>query len=278
MKIGCNTVAFRKNPLEFALERISTAGYEYVEVEANLSWCPHADPWTDDPVKFKEKIASFGFKGVSAIGSHRELITSEQGVKDILQALKWSKDAGVPVVLTGEGRLPSNMTTQDALLILKDRLAKIAEVAEQNQVNLALEDHGSISLASLDGLPLILSLVKSDWIGVNFDTANIHRGDYVGTDRGGYEWKLGQIAGHSEVELLRRVIKRVKHLHIKDVIGRDAVTLGKGDIDLLGCIKILKEAGFNGVLSYETEGMQDPEESQAMIVASRQFLIDALKV
>ena len=278
MKIGCNTVAFRKNPLEFALERISTAGYEYVEVEANLSWCPHADPWTDDPVKFKEKIASFGFKGVSAIGSHRELITSEQGVKDILQALKWSKDAGVPVVLTGEGRLPSNMTTEDALLILKDRLAKIAEVAEQNQVNLALEDHGSISLASLDGLPLILSLVKSDWIGVNFDTANIHRGDYVGTDRGGYEWKLGQIAGHSEVELLRRVIKRVKHLHIKDVIGRDAVTLGKGDIDLLGCIKILKEAGFNGVLSYETEGMQDPEESQAMIVASRQFLIDALKV
>ena len=277
MKIGCNTVAFRKNPLEFALERISTAGYEYVEVEANLSWCPHADPWTDDPIKFKEKITSFGFKGVSAIGSHRELITSEQGVKDILQALKWSKDAGVPVVLTGEGRLGTNMTKEEALPILKDRLAEIAEVAEKNRVYLALEDHGSISLASLEGLPALISLVMSDWIGVNFDTANIHRGDYVGTDRGGYEWKLGQIAGHSETELLRRVVDRVKHLHIKDVTGRDAVTLGKGDIDLPGCIKILKEANFDGVLSYETEGMQDPEESQEMIVASRQFLIDALK-
>ncbi len=199
MKIGCNTVAFRRNSLEYALERISAAGYEYVEVEANLSWCPHADPWTDDPIKFQEQIANFGFKGVSAIGSHRELITSEQGVKDILQALKWSKEAGVPVVLTGEGRLTGGMTTEDALPILKDRLAELAEVAEQNRVYLALEDHGSISLASLDGLPLLLSLVKSDWIGVNFDTANIHRGDYVGTDRGGYEWKLGQIAGHSEV-------------------------------------------------------------------------------
>jgi sugar phosphate isomerase/epimerase len=277
VKIGCNTVAFRKNSLEFALERISAAGYEYVEVEANLSWCPHADPWIDDPIKFKDQIAKFGFKGVSAIGSHRELITSEQGVKDILQALKWSKDAGVPVVLTGEGRLSNGMTTEGALPILKDRLAEIAEVAEQNRVYLALEDHGSISLASLDGLPLLLSLVESDWIGVNFDTANIHRGDYVGTDRGGYEWKLGQVAGHSEVELLRRVVDRVKHLHIKDVTGRDAVTLGKGDIDLLGCIKILKDAKFDGVLSYETEGMQEPDESQTMIVASKKFLIDALR-
>ena len=277
MKIGCNTVAFRKDTLEFALERISAAGYEYVEVEANLAWCPHADPWADDPTKFKETVAGFGFKGVSGIGSHRELITSEQGVKDIAQALKWSKAAGVPVVLTGEGRLPRDMTQEDALLILKDRLAELAEVAEQNGVYLALEDHGSISLASLEGLPIILGLVRSDWIGVNFDTANIHRGDYVGTDRGGYEWKLGQIAGHSEVELLRRVVDRVKHVHFKDVTGRDAVTLGKGDVDLLGCIKILRDARFEGVLSYETEGMQDPEESQAMIVASKQFLVDALK-
>ena len=42
MEIGCNTVAFRKHPLEYALERIAAAGYRYVEVEANLSWCPHA--------------------------------------------------------------------------------------------------------------------------------------------------------------------------------------------------------------------------------------------
>jgi len=277
VEIGCNTVAFRKYPLEFALERISAAGYEFVEVEANLSWCPHADPWTDDPVKFKEKIASFGFKGVSAVGSHRELISSEQGVKDILQALKWSKEAGIPVVLTGEGRLTNGMTTEDALPILKDRLAELAAVAEESRVYLCLEDHGGISLASLDGLPLLLNLVKSDWIGANFDTANIHRGDYVGTDRGGYEWKLGQVTGHSEVELLRRVVDRVKHLHMKDVTGRDAVTLGKGDIDLLGCIEILKDAHFDGVLSYETEGMQEPDESQAMIVASRKYLIDALR-
>ncbi len=276
MEIGCNTVAFRKYPLDYALERITSAGYRYVEVEANLSWCPHADPWQDDPLKFKEKVQSYGFAGVSAIGSHRELITSEEGVRDIAQSLEWCRAAGVPVVLTGEGRKPAEMSNAETLSILKDRLAHLAEVAEKNRVYLAIEDHGSLSLTP-DGLPQILALVQSKWIGVNFDTANIHRGDYVGTDRGGYEWKLGATTSYSETELLSKVVKRVKHTHIKDVIGRDAVTLGKGEIDLLGCLAILKQGGYQGVLSYETEGMQSPEESQEMITISRQFMVDALK-
>ncbi|MCL6087443.1 MAG: TIM barrel protein, partial [Actinobacteria bacterium] len=134
MKIGCNTVAFRKMDLDYALEKISEAGYEYVEVEANLKWCSHADPWRDDPVKFKDKIKSFGFKGVSAIGSHRELITSEQGVKDIKRALEWAHEADVPVVLTGEGRIPQDMSVEDALYTLKERYKEILEVAEKYKV------------------------------------------------------------------------------------------------------------------------------------------------
>jgi sugar phosphate isomerase/epimerase len=276
MEIGCNTVAFRRESLDYALERIASAGYEFVEVEANLKWCPHADPWEDDPLEFKQKVANHGFKGVSAIGCHRELITYEQGVKDIAQALEWCHAAGVPVVLTGEGRLPPEMSIEQALDILKGRLERLAEVAEKNQVYLALEDHGSISLTP-DGLPRIINLVQNDWLGVNFDTANIHRGDYVGTDRGGYEWKLGAKTSYSEIELLNKVVSKVRHTHIKDVIGRDAVVLGKGEVDILGCLKVLKEAGYQGVLSYETEGMQDPEESQSMIVASRTYLKEALQ-
>lgn len=275
MRIGCNTVDFRKMDLDYALEKIAKAGYEYVEVEANLKWCSHADPWKDDPVKFKDKIKSFGFKGVSAIGSHRELITSDQGVKDIKRALEWAHDAVVPVILTGEGRIPEGMTVEDAISILKPRYGEILEVAEKNKVFLAIEDHGSISLTP-DGLPRLLSLVESEWFGVNFDTANIHRGDYVGTDSGGYEWKMGAKSSYDEVKLLKKVADKVKHVHIKDVIGRNAVTLGKGEINLKGCLKILKDANYSGVLSYETEGFEDPEEAYKMIVESREYLINTL--
>lgn len=271
MIIGCNTVAFRRESLDFALDKIASAGYKYVEVEANLMWCPHADPWRDDPIKFKEKIRNFGFEGVSAIGSHRELITSEQGVKDIARSLEWCHEAEIPVALTGEGRKPAEMSTAQALSILRGRLEILSEVAEKNRVYLALEDHGSISLTP-EGLPQIVDLVHSDWIGVNFDTANIHRGDYVGTDREKYEWKLGGTTSYSETELLHKVVGKVKHTHIKDVVGRDAVILGKGEVDIKGCVQILKEGGYKGVLSYETEGMQTPEESVAMILASKKYL------
>ncbi len=275
MEIGCNTVAFRSHSLDFALERIAKAGYRYVEVEGNLSWCPHVNIRKDDPLKFKGKIQSYGFVGVSGLGNHRELITREDGFLDILQAFEWCHEAGIPVLSTGEGRKPDVMSTQEAMIILKDRLQALAETAQKNQVYLALEDHGSISLTP-NGLPDILNLVQSDWIAVNFDTANIHRGDYVGTTSEGYEWKLEQATKYDELELLEKVVHRVKHTHIKDVVGRDAVTLGTGEVDIAGCIKMLKTGGYAGVLSYETEGMQSPEDSFKMIVNSKKYLEEAL--
>jgi L-ribulose-5-phosphate 3-epimerase len=275
MNIGCNTVAFRNHPLDFALERIAAAGYEYVEIEANLKWCPHLDPWKDDPIRFLDQIKSYGFKGVSAVGNHRELITSEQGVKDVEQALSWAKAAGVPLIATGEGRVPPGMNKATALEILKERLQRLCAAAEKNRIYLGMEDHGSISLTP-DGLPAILSLVSSDWLVANFDTANIHRGDYVGTDSSKYEWKLGAKTSYSETELLKKVAPRVRHVHFKDVIGREAVSLGEGEIDLVGCLEILKQVGFDGVLSYETEGWEEPDEAQTMIRESLIWTKNAL--
>jgi len=276
MKIGCNTVDFRKYPFEKALEWISNAGYEYVEIEANLSWCDHADPYRDDPIRFKEKVARFGFKGISALGNHRELISDEQGAKDIEHAIPWAKAAGIPVVLTGEGRLSEGMSEDEALRILKGRLEKLVEVAQKNQVHLAMEPHGSISLKP-GGLSKMLSLVQSPWIGVNFDTANPHRGTYVGTTRKGFEWKLAEKSQANEVIVLNPVAHLVRHVHIKDVIGKEAVALGKGEVNLIECLKILKKNGFEGVLSYETEGNQTEEETKKMIAESREFMIKALQ-
>lgn len=276
MKIGCNTVDFRNYPFEKALQWISEAGYEYVEVEANLSWCDHADPYRDDPVKFRETVQKFGFQGISGLGSHRELITDDQGAKDLEQAIPWSKAAGIPVVLTGEGRLPENMTEEEGLKRLKERLERLVKAAEKNQVYLAMEPHGSISLKP-GGLPKILSLVRSPWIGVNFDTANPHRGTYVGTTRTGFEWKLAEKPQANEILVLEPVAHLVKHVHIKDVVGKEAVTLGKGEVNLKECLTLLRRKGFDGVLSYETEGNQTGEETRMMIAESRTFMLEILK-
>ena len=51
--IACGTVNFRKLPLREALERIARAGYRWVETQATAPFCPHVDPWRDDPEGFR---------------------------------------------------------------------------------------------------------------------------------------------------------------------------------------------------------------------------------
>ena len=267
MKIGCNTVAFRKSSLDFALERIAKAGYKYLEVEANMSWCDHVRTNEHDPIKFRDKVKSFGFGGVSCIGSHRELISEPTAEEDIRHSLEFCAAAGVPVVASGEGRLPEGMTVVQALEILKPKLERLAQLAEKCKVYLAIEPHGSLSL-SPGGISKILALAPSKWLAVNFDTANPHRGDYVGTTKKGFEWKLDQAAKGDEIACLKPVAGKVVHVHWKDVVGRNAVILGMGEVKLREDLEIMRKAGYDGVLSYETEGWEEPDQSQKMIEQS----------
>jgi sugar phosphate isomerase/epimerase len=67
------------------------------------------------------------------------------------------------------------------------------------------------------------------------------------------------------------------HLHFKDVVGRNAVIAGTGEINLKGCLRVLKDAGFTGVLSYETEGWEEVDEAVQMITKSREWTINTLQ-
>ncbi len=272
MRIGCNAVAFRKQPLEYALERIACAGYKWVELEANLSWCDHVRIDRDDPLTVRRTVLEAGILGITCIGTHRGLLTESTAEEDIRHALEFAQAAGVPVIATGEGRLPHGMSVEKDGEILRPTLERLVEVAEKCGVYLAMEPHGSISLQP-GGLSKILELAPSAWLAVNFDTANPHRGDYVGTTHRGFEWKLDETARGDELAVLQPIADRVVHVHWKDVVGRSAVVIGQGDVKLRALLAVVQKAGHDGVLSYETEGWEDAEQAQRMIQAS----LDATK-
>ena len=274
-KIGCGTVCFRKRPFDEAVERIHRAGFEYIEPQATGPWCPHVDVFKDDPQKFRQTIQNAGFKGVSGLWSlHGAIIPNPKSVEGITQTIKWAKEAGIPVVQAGDGRKPDKMSEEDALKVLRDRLAEILEVAEKCQVYLCIEPHGTFSLTA-DGLNKIMALSQSKWLGINYDTANVHRATYVESTAGGYSWTpFGQ--RQDEVTTLKAVIKRVVHVHVKDVIGTKCVVLGEGKVNVKGCLKVLKEHGYTGVLSLETEGEFEADEGQKIIEASQRYLVKTL--
>jgi sugar phosphate isomerase/epimerase len=51
------------------------------------------------------------------------------------------------------------------------------------------------------------------------------------------------------------------------------VALGQGEVNLRGCLKVLKQHGYTGVLSLETEGEFGADEVQPLIEASRAYLV-----
>jgi len=275
MKIGCGTVTFRKRPLEEALERIRRAGYEYVEPQATGPWCPHVDVWKDDPAGFRRRVSDLGFRGATALRApHRAIIPNPKSVEGISQAIRWAAEAGIPVVNAGDGRKPAGMPEADAMKLLGERLAAILEVAEKCRVWLAIEPHGTFSLTP-QGLKAIMGLSGSKWLGVNYDTANVHRATYVETIDGAYSWTpFG--TPQDEVATLEAVADRVVHVHVKDVVGAKCVVLGQGKVNLLGCLRVLKRRGYSGVLSLETEGEFDADEGQRLIEASRTYLTAAV--
>jgi sugar phosphate isomerase/epimerase len=94
----------------------------------------------------------------------------------------------------------------------------------------------------------------------------------------GLEWMLGDALPQSdEIAILNPIAQYVRNVHLKDVIGKDAVCLGHGQVNLKECLRILHKNAFTGVLSRQTEGFQTSEETRAWMGESRQFMIQAIK-
>lgn len=275
MKIACGTVTFRNYPLREALERIKTVGYEWVEPQATGPFCPHVDVDEDDPEVFKQLLADMEFNGATALwATHGAIIPDDQSVEYGIRCVEWAKAAGIPVVNIGDGVAPDGMSETDAWNTLEDRLLQIVAAAENNEVFIAIEPHGTFSLTA-DGLQRIMGISNSRWLGINYDTANVHRASYVETRDGAYDWKMsGQ--KQDEVATLRQIVDNVVHVHVKDVVGGSCVALGEGEVDNAACIDVLYHAGYAGVLSLETEGQFDADTGQELIDTSRQYLLQVV--
>jgi sugar phosphate isomerase/epimerase len=277
MILSCNTVLFRKYSFEEALEAIREIGFEYVETQAMIPFCPHVNVDVDDPVLFARKAASFGMKGVTALWmANGRIIAEEESVDKGIRTLEWCKAAGIPNMHTGDGIKPEGMPDEDAFAVLKDRLLRLIEAAEKARVILDIEPHGTFSL-SLKGLKRILSISDSPWFGINYDAANIYRAFFIeniqgNTFRRGSNTGTGEGQGDDEAETLKEIVHRVKFYHAKDIKDGVCQALGEGNVKNDECLSVLKDAGYKGAVSLETDGNNEKEIEINMARKSIEYL------
>jgi sugar phosphate isomerase/epimerase len=134
-------------------------------------------------------------------------------------------------------------------------LREAAFVAERRGVKIGLECHAQYSRTP-EGLDRIYNLVQSPAIGINLDTGNAY------------------LAGQDPYAWLDRVVKRLVHLHAKDISdehsaaerGKVAGTpvgcaCGDGVIDWRRVIDIVRRCPLDIVFSVECGSIEQAERS-----------------
>lgn len=253
IKVGCGTVLFREYDLERSLDAIRNIGFEYFETQAVGKWCPHVNVEEDDPenlVRLKEK---YGFKGITGLWSLRgSLISNSRAVESGVRTIEWAAAAGIPVVHTGDGHKPADMSIEDAYKTLEERLGLILEAARKHNVTVAIEPHGTFSLTA-EGLKKIMAMGDPSCLAINYDGCNIFRAGYV--ESGKDDQYKGIAKGENEVKVLESVIDRVVHCHAKDINTKQiCIPVGEGVVNVKGVVETLMKHNYDGVISVETEG------------------------
>lgn len=249
MKLGANSVLFGGYPLETAFRYLAMAGYDGIELSAIDGMSEHLvlDRWRELVPAIKRLVSTYGL----------ELLAIEQPSRDPIKmekAMQAAVELGIPIINCG----PGGKTGDEAsFLQAMEELGALVQMAERYGVTLCVKAHVGQAVYNTPTTLRMMEAISSPAFGVDMDPSHIYR------------------AGENPVEALAAVISRVKHVHIRDCKGRqqgpgkpEEQTNGRGDIDLVGYIRVLHEHGYTGPLDLEIIGAKEYALEQCCIIAA----------
>ncbi|MDI9550015.1 MAG: sugar phosphate isomerase/epimerase [Chloroflexota bacterium] len=249
MKLGANSVLFGGYDLETAFKYIAMSGYDGIEISAIDGMSQHLalDNWRETAPKIRSLAQTYSL----------ELLAMEQPSRDkakMEQAMQAAVEAGIPVINCGPG---GETGDEDSLQQTIDELGELAEMAERYGVTLCVKAHVGRAIYNTPTTLKVMEGISSPAFGIDMDPSHIYR------------------AGENPVEAIAAVISRVKHVHIRDCKGRqqgpgkpEMQANGRGDIDLVGYVRVLHENGYEGPLDLEIIGAKDYAVDQCIVIAA----------
>ena len=273
MKIGFHTDAFNSSywSFEACLEWGKKNRVHYIECGLidGVSWIhglgyqPHVALY-EDPVLLRRKMEQYGlrFSQVDAAYPLSGKDGALRGVPYVLKAIQWADLIGCPCVDTTDGmHQPTGLTDAEAMDMMKRNYEQIIEVAEAHKITVNIEPHGYFTTKP-DMMAGMLAFCDSPYLRMNMDTGNTF------------------IAGQDPVTFLGRFIDKVSHVHIKDVspslaaaargeqtgiaVSHCAIGQGVNADNISRCLELLRDKGYQGVLSMECEGQGGPMIEQSL--------------
>ncbi|MCX7992208.1 MAG: sugar phosphate isomerase/epimerase [Fimbriimonadales bacterium] len=234
-KMGVQSYSMRKMGLETMLRATRELGLRYIE-----AFMAHL-PYFSASEKWGEMKQTVQKSGVEVLAYG--VVSFDGNEKSARTIFEFAKAMGIGVI------------TADPA---PESYRYLARLCEEFKIPVAIHNHGPNT--RYDTIRSVEEAMRGqpEWIGACVDTAHFLR------------------SGEDPVEATSRFGKRVHAVHIKDVKDRMQYTLiGKGDLDVVGFLRILRRVDFKGCLALEYE--ENPDDPLPDLRACLAAIRDALR-
>ncbi|WP_428938415.1 sugar phosphate isomerase/epimerase family protein [Fontivita pretiosa] len=271
MKLAFSTNAYTRFGLFEALRGIAEAGFEGVEILADV---PHAYPGTVDAASLHRELqrlnlavsnvnanCTFGYwkdappepyfepSLISPNPRHRQ-----DRIELILKTLEFARDIGASNISITSGRMLGGMPPDAAARQFAESIKPILDRAQQLNIKVGIECEPGLFLEYVAELHEWIRRLDHPCFGANLDIGH------------------SQVIGESIPQAIELLAGRIWNLHVEDIPGRKHYHLipGEGTLDWPGVRDALRRIGYNRFLTVELyTHVADP---QSAAVKSRQFL------
>jgi hexulose-6-phosphate isomerase len=245
MKIGITQIILGNMSLADTLTLCQEAGYDAVELSFGEGRDTDISMSQSEIRTVGECCVSAGIEVSSIVANYRDrgnLLSlnaedRERGVKTVVRSLEIAGVLGVDAILLHPGQLTAEGTYQAVWDNLSSILSDLVPVAASNSAVIGLENVWNKFLLSPREMREFVDAIRSEWIGVYLDTANMMAYGYP-------EHWIRELGG------------RIVRVHFKD-FKRDRhqfVNLREGDTDWQTLMREFRAIGYDGYVVHEVSG------------------------
>lgn len=261
MKAGINVWTWgtrSKDAFEQALREVSDLDYPAVENIGTI-----VTLYEEDPGEFDALMARYGVEFACAY--HHLTGDWDKDLAMAKRVLAFLERCGTRIMNLQAGPRPEGGTTEVELASDADRALQIGQLARQHGVTVCLHPHFGTNVERADELAYMMTHLDPALVSLTIDTAHTVLG------------------GMDPIETVTQYADRIRYMHMKDILPSvdpdlpwwsGFRELGRGTVDLIGVVEVLKGTGFEGVLCVELDRPRVCGYKSAAI--SRQYLREEL--
>lgn len=245
MKLAFATLGCPNWTLEQIATNAKALGYDGVELRGSNG--EHVGP-AETPEgrhRIRQLFKSAGIEICSIMGytcfTNDDQAKQDANIATAIQYVELAHDLGCPHVRVFGGNWSAQTDRAGNIARVVACLKKVTPHAEKRGIKLGIETHDAWTKG--ENLRAVIDGVASPAFGACWDVANCFHGEPLETT-------------------YNAIRDRIFHVHFKDtkkVDGKEKNILpGRGEVDLGRAVKLLRQGGYTGYLSFEWEKKWDP--------------------